>query len=200
MPFVGEAVDDRPERRAQLRLAAMPEGKPRAAVRRAAARRDFLEDGMGCMIAHRDVAPVFVQEFLHFGVQQPAAELVAERVPHDRIHADQPRREMADRKELHELHVDQLGAGAQRERVAVAAHVDRGAVARVEARQAAGGDDRRLRRDRHQIACCDVNRMSAHADASLKSEVGDQELADAADLGRCGATARAASSRPPGRC
>ena len=147
---------------------------------------------MGGMIAHRDVAPVFVQEFLHFGVEQLAAELVAKRVPHDRIHADQPRCEMADRKELHELHVDELGAGAQRERVTVAAHVDRGAVARVEARQSAGGNDRRLGSDRQRFTGDHMDGMSADAHAIVKREVGDQEVADAADLGH--AAARCARS------
>ena len=55
-----------------------------------------------------------------------------------------------------------LGAGAQRERVTVAAHVDRGAVAGVEARQPARGNDRRLRVERQRFTGRD-GRHGTHA-------------------------------------
>src|SRR3990172_7235248 len=95
-----------------------------AAVRRASARFDFLEDRVGRQVPHRRVLTkvlpaVAVDEFFKPPVEQLAAKLVAKRVPHDRIHADQTRREMADGKKLHELHVNELGAGPEREGVAL---------------------------------------------------------------------------------
>src|SRR5256885_13720121 len=105
--------------------------------------RDFRKNGLRRLVARRGVAAFLAEELLLLRVQQPAAELVAERIPHDRIHADEARREMPDRKELHELHVDELRPGAQREYISVAAHVGRGAVARVEAGGAGRGGARR---------------------------------------------------------
>jgi len=64
-----------------------------------------------------------LRELLHAAVEQPSAELVTERIPHDRVHPDQTRREMADRKELHEFHVDQWRTRAETNCIAVAAHV-----------------------------------------------------------------------------
>jgi hypothetical protein len=95
------------------------------------------------------------------------------------IHADQPRARGGRWEELHELHVDELGAGAQGERVAVAAHVDRRAVARIQARQSAGRDHRRLRRDRHRSPGRHVHCMRADAGAIAHGELGDDEVADA---------------------
>lgn len=65
-------------------------------------------------------------------------QLVAERVPHDGVHPEEARRQVPDREELDEFHVDELRPGAWRERVALAAHVGRCARARVELRQPAG--------------------------------------------------------------
>src|SRR6202011_6183354 len=102
-----------------------------------------LDDGAGGRGAREPVLPGYIRavargEFLPVAVEQTSAELVAERVPHDRVHADQPRREMADRGALHELHVDERRAGAQRERVAVAAQMGGGAVGAIKAREPAG--------------------------------------------------------------
>src|SRR6202011_4605165 len=80
----------------------------------AAAGLDFACNGVGREITRQDVTAVaagvrrriILLELTHLGIEQLAAELVAERIPHDRVHADQPRREMADGEELHELHVD----------------------------------------------------------------------------------------------
>src|SRR2546423_1071736 len=88
---------------------------------------------------------------------------------------------MADREELHEFHVDELGTRTQRERIAVAAHVERSAVARIKARQAAGGDDRRFRRNRDRLSGRRMHRMRADANAVLHREVDDEEVAAAAD-------------------
>jgi hypothetical protein len=156
--------------------------KPRAAVRRAAAGGDFLQNRVSGEVARRNVTAPFGQELALFGVEQPAAQLVAERIPHDRIHSHQPRREVADRKELHELHVDQLGAGAQCQRVAIAAHVERRAVARIQARQSAGRDDGRLRRDRYRRPGGHVYRLRPGADPIANGEIRDQEVADALHL------------------
>src|ERR1700687_1573182 len=105
----------------------------------------LLEDRVSGKIARDDVAPVLgraiiVGKFALRGIQQSAAELVAKRIPHDRIHADEARREMADRKELYELHIDELGAGAQRQRIAVTTHIGGAAVAAIKPRQSAGCD------------------------------------------------------------
>src|SRR2546423_796326 len=89
---------------------------------------------------------------------------------------------MADREELHEFHVDELGTRTQRERIAVAAHVERSAVARIKARQAAGGDDRRFRRNRDRLARRRMHGMRADANAVLHREVDDEEVAGAADF------------------
>src|ERR1051326_8753881 len=136
------------------------------------------------MVACGRVATLFLEEFAPRGVEEAPAELVAERVPHDRIHADEPRREMADRKELHELHIDQLRARGERERIAVAAHVDRRAVASIEARKAAGRDDGGLRRDAEGLAARDMHGVRADAGALRERELGHEQIADAPDLRR----------------
>ena len=158
-------------------------------MRRAAAGLDLLDDGVGADVAGDDVLAVLrhavaVGELLHVLVEQPAAELVAERVPHDRVHADQPRRQMPDREELHELHVDQRRAGAKAERIAVAAHVGGGAVAAVEPRQPAGGDDGRLGGDHHRRAAADMpGRPRPPTSPSTLQEIDHAEVAVAGDAG-----------------
>ena len=113
-------------------------------------------------------------------VQQLSAELVAERVPHDRVHAYQPRRKMADREELHELHVDQRGTGAQRQRISVAAHIGGGAVAPIEPGQAAGSDhdglglERDDRRSGYEVP-------SRRGFAIATNDIDDDQVADPAD-------------------
>src|SRR5258707_873311 len=87
----------------------------RSSAARAAAGPHLLGGGVGCDGAGDDVAAVLAHavargEILAFAVEEPPAELVAEGVPHDGVHADQPRRKMADREELHELHVDERRA------------------------------------------------------------------------------------------
>ena len=123
-----QPVDHRPGRGAQLGFAAVLEGKPRAAVRRAATGLNLLDDRVGGEVARDDVSAAFadaiiVQELLAPAIEQPAAQLVAKRIPHDGIHADEARREVTDGKELHELHVDELGARGKAERITVATHV-----------------------------------------------------------------------------
>src|SRR5438105_7156925 len=158
----------------------MPERKPDSAMRRAAGLRDFLEDGTRRMVASGGVAAFLAEERALRGIDQLPPELVAERIPHDGIHADEPRREMPDREVLHEFHVDQLRSGAERERVAIAAHVERGAVARIEPGEAAGGDDRRLRRDGNRSPGSDMHGMRADACAVRERELGDEQIAGAA--------------------
>ena len=186
MPFFGEPVDDRPERRAQARLGNMPEREIDPACGRAASGLDFLEDGVGREVARRLVGAVLgdaigVDELGTLGIEQPPAELVAERVPHDRVHADEARRQVPDRKELHEFHVDEPRARAQRQRVAVAAHVGRGAVAAVEPREPAGRDHHGLRRDRDFSSVAYGKADGARGLAVHDGEIGDAEIADAAD-------------------
>src|SRR5207244_4427059 len=132
-----KAVDDRAEGFAKLCGGQVPEREIDAAGRRAAPRFDLFEDRMGRDIARGAINALLVEiiiadELVSFGIEELAAELVAERVPHDGVHADHARRKMPDRKELHELHVDEFRPRAQSERVAIAAHIQRGAVARIE--------------------------------------------------------------------
>src|SRR5438067_9027044 len=162
----------------------MPERKPDSAMRRAAGLRDFLEDGARRMVASGGVAAFLAKELAVLGVEQLPPELVAERIPHDRIHADEPRREMADGKELHELHVDELRPGAERERVAVATHVERRAVPRIEAGQAAGSDNRRLRGERYLPAARDMHGMRADTRAIVHCELRNEQVARAAHFVR----------------
>ena len=72
-------------------------------------------------------------------------------------------------------------AGAQRERIAVAAHVGRGAVAAVEPRQAAGRDDRRLGGDGDRRAGAEMQRDRAGHLAVAHDEIDDAEIAGLAD-------------------
>src|SRR5260370_7686473 len=110
-----------------------------AASPTATASLDFPGYSVGREIARQHVAAItavvarriVLLEFTHLGIEQSAAQLVAKRIPHDRVHADKPWRKVANGKELHELHVDEFGAGAQRQRIAVTAHVGRRAVAAI---------------------------------------------------------------------
>src|SRR5436309_6209695 len=106
-------------------------------MRRAAPRRDLLLDRVGRDVARRRiaarlVAAVIGEELAAGAVEQAAAELITKRIPHDRIHADEAWREVPDREELHEFHIDELSAGGERQRVTIATHIRRGAVAPVD--------------------------------------------------------------------
>ena len=72
-------------------------------MRRATASFDFFQDRIGRDVAGGVVfakirAAVAVNKFLESTVEQFTAELVAKRVPQDRVHADEPRRQVADGK------------------------------------------------------------------------------------------------------
>src|SRR5512142_133547 len=91
-----EPIDHRSECRAQIRLRTMPEAQIDAAMRRAAPSLDLFQDRVAAEVARDDVFAVFrdaiaLRELLAFVIQEPPAELIAEWVPHDRVHADQPR-------------------------------------------------------------------------------------------------------------
>jgi hypothetical protein len=97
-------------------------------MRRAAAGFDFFENCVTADISRDDVFAVLghaivLRELLHAIVQQSPAKLIAERVPHDWIHTDQSRRQMADGEELHEFHIHERCTRAQSQGIAVAAHV-----------------------------------------------------------------------------
>ena len=81
-------------------------------MRRAAAGYDLLENRVTADVARDDIFPVLgnsvaLRKFFHAVVEEPATELVAKWIPHDWVHADQPGRQMADRKKLDELHIDE---------------------------------------------------------------------------------------------
>ena len=88
---------------------------------------------------------------------------------------------MADGEELHELHVDKLSARAQGQRIAIAAHVERGAVATIEPREPACGDDHGFRRQRHRFAGGQMHRDGAAGPPIAHDDVDDGEIADAAN-------------------
>ena len=183
-----QPVDHRPESGAKLRLGYVGERQPGASRRRAAARVDLAADRIRREVPGRGVpavvlAAVAVNELLHLAVQQPAAELVAEGVPHDGVHADEARREVADREELHELHVHQRRARAQREGVAFARHVVRGARPRVEPGEPAGRDHRRPGGDLDLRAVTEREAERPAHRAFLHHEIGDRDVAERADAG-----------------
>ncbi len=104
---------------------------------------------------------------------------------------------MPDREELHEFHVDERCAGAQRERIAVAAHVGRRAVAAIEPRQPAGGHDRRLGGDGDRRAARQMQPAGTDHLAILAQQVDDQQVAGQPDPG--GALDRGAQRPRDGR-
>ena len=111
MPLASRRSITGPKAPRRLRFRNVAKVEISAAVRRAAAGFDFLQNRVGGDIARRVVlaeirAAVAVDELFEVAVEQLAAELVAKRVPHDRIHADQPRRQMTDGEKLHKFHVD----------------------------------------------------------------------------------------------
>jgi hypothetical protein len=185
-PVAGQSVDDRAERRLDLVARNVLERQINPAMRRSAAGGDFSRDRVGGQIPRRRVpgafvAAIAVEEFLAVAIQQPAAELVAERVPHDRVHADEPRRQMSDREELNKFHVDELGAGGQRQRVPITAHIRRGAVAAEDAGQAAVCEDHRFGRYRHRRPGREIQTDGADRLAGGDGEVGNRQIADAPD-------------------
>ena len=151
----------------------MGEPRPRLAL---------LGDGIGGDVARRGVdagipLAVILDEFFHVAVEQAAAELVAERIPHDRVHADEPRREVTDREELGKLHVDQLGAGVERERIRIAAHIGRCAVAPEQTGEPARGEDHRPCRDTDRRAVLEIDPDRARDPSVMDREIGDREPA-----------------------
>ncbi len=185
----GKAVDDRPEGAADLGFGHVAKAEIGAARRAAAAGRHLPGDRIGREIARQHITPVAARiaagvvllELALLGIEQFAAELVAERVPHDGIHADEAGGQMPDRKELHEFHVDQFGAGAQPERVAVAGHVGGRAVAQIKAGKAAGSDDHRPGGDRDRLAGRNMQGRRATGHAVGHGDIDDQQFADALD-------------------
>ena len=152
---------------------------------RAAAGLDLLQDGVGSLVPHRGVgaavlASVAVHELIEVAVQQASSQLVAERVPHDRVHAHQPRRQVGDGEELDELHVDQLGPGPQRQGVGFAPHVGGGAVAAIDLGEAAGGQDHGPGGEGDDLAGHHVQAHRAHGAAVVHDDLGDRDVAHAA--------------------
>ena len=207
MPLAASVSITGPKLRRSSGLRHMLEAEICAARRTAAPGFDFFQDRVGRKIAGKDISAVIAPagrriillEFLHLAVEQFAAELVTKRIPHDRIESDQARRQMPDREELHEFHVDQLRTGAQRQRITVAAHIQRGAVAAIKPRQPAGRDHHGLGRDRHRFAGLHMHGGGSAGDAVLERDVDDQKIADTADRRLHFASDAAASSTRPGR-
>ena len=179
-----QPADDRPEGRFERMPRHMREGQIDTAMWRAAPGRHLLLDRIGRDVARRCVARALIaavigEEFAAVAIEQPATELVAERVPHDRVHADDARRQMPDRKELHEFHIDKRGAGRERQRIAVTAHVGGCAVALVNAREPASCDDDSLRDNPHRLALGNIERDRADHFAVMHEKIGDSQIADA---------------------
>jgi len=112
---------------------------------------------------------------------------------------DQTRGQMADREELHEFHVDQLRAGAQRQGVAVAGHVGRGAVAAIQAGEAAGRKDDGLGGERHRAAGRNMQRGGAASLAVPDGDIDDEKIADQADVAGAFQPGSQGFSKPPVR-
>ena len=184
-----QPVDDGAEGAAQFCVRHMLEAEIGAARRRAATGLHFLGNGVGGAVAGQHIfaiaagvaGGVILFEFLQLAIQQLAAELVAEWVPHDGVHAHEARRQMADGEELHELHVDQLSARAQGQRIAIAAHIEGGAVATIKPREPACRDDHGFRGQRHGLAGGQMHRDGAAGPPIAHDDVDDGEIADAAN-------------------
>src|SRR5690242_3528177 len=128
---------------AQILFRNMPEIQISTAMWRAATGFDLFQncirrDIARCVILTEIGAAVPIDELLESTIEQFAADFVTKRVPHNGIHADEPRCELTDGKKLHELHVDELGTGPQRQGVRLTAHVRRSAVARIELGETTG--------------------------------------------------------------
>ena len=155
-------------------------------MRRPAPGRDLLDDGVGSDVSRRGVGAgiggaVIVDEFFHIAVQQPPAQLVTERIPHDRVHADEARGQVADGEELHEFHVDQRGPGVQRQRIGFAAHIDRGAVAPVQPGQPARRQDHRAGGDGDRLSRGQVQRDCARDAPAMGNQRRHRQVADPGD-------------------
>ncbi len=183
---VGQAVNHRAEGGAQISLRNMLERQPCPAVGRAAPGLHLLEDGVGSGITGDHVFAVLhravvLGEFLALAVQKNTAQFVAERIPHDRIHADQARGQMADGKELHELHINQRRAGAQGQGKAVAAHVGGSGIALIQARQAARGDHRGTGGNRDPFPAFQMHGNGAQGPAVADHQIRHHQVRDTAD-------------------
>jgi hypothetical protein len=133
----------------------MREAQIDTAVRRPAAGLDLFQDGEGRDIAGLQVRAVFCdavapRKLLALRVEKSAAELIAEGVPHNRVHPDQAWSEVANRKKLYEFHVDETCPGAQSQCMAISSHIGRGAIASIEAGHPSGCNYCRLRGDDHR--------------------------------------------------
>ena len=199
-----QPVDYRSECVAQIRLRQVGEGQPRPARRRTAARVDFAADRVCREVAGRRVpaavlTTVPVDELFHRTVEQPAAELVPKRIPHDGVHADESRREVADREELDELHVDEGRARAQCKRIAFARHVVRCARTGVELGESPGCDHGRPGFDTDLRAVAERESERPAHRALLHHQVGDRDIAERADAaGPPHPLAQGARHRRPG--
>src|SRR5258708_12088225 len=123
----GKPVHHWSEGAADLGLGHMLETQKGAAGWTAAASLDLPSDSVGREIARQHVAAItavvprriVLLEFTHLGIEQSAAQLVAKRIPHDRVHADKPWRKVPNGKELHELPVAAFAPPPQRPPLAV---------------------------------------------------------------------------------
>ena len=114
-----------------------------------------------------EVGNVVEHEAAAFAVAQNAAFAAHAFGDQDAAHADRPHH--AGRMELHELHVHQFGAGAIRERVAVARVFPTVAGDLEGAADAAGGQHHGLRRPQDEVALLAVVAESAGDAAASRS-------------------------------
>ena len=116
-PIRKQTVDHGPECFAQACFGHMTEGQEYTARGRTPPGFHFFHDRITGDVPRCVVAPLFGhtvigKKFPAVGIQQLSAQLVAEWIPHDRIHADKTRRKMTNGKILDELHIGQVGARA----------------------------------------------------------------------------------------
>src|SRR5215467_4317339 len=155
-------------------------------MRRAATSLNLLEDGITADVARDNVFAILcdavvLREFFHAVVKQAASELVTERVPHNRIHADQSWRQMANRKKLDEFHVHQRCTGAQSQGVAVATHIGRCAVAAIKSRETTGCQYRRFCRQSNRSTRSEMQGHRAGNSVARSQKIDDAEVARLAD-------------------
>src|SRR5262245_37175499 len=93
---------------------------------------------------------------------------------------------MADWEKLDKFHIHQLSAGPQRQRVALAAHIRRRAVACIELGQAAGGQNDGLGLKGNQLTVTQIEPQSPQGASIFGDNLNDGHVADTANVADLG--------------
>src|SRR5215467_5960648 len=138
-------------------------------MRRSTARLHFFQNRIGCQVPCGGVTAevrtaVAIDEFFELAVEQFSTELVAEGIPHYRIHTHQ------------------LSPSPQRQRIALATHIRRRAVSRVELGQTASGHNDGLGLKGNQLAVEQIKPHGSQGAAILSDNLNDSDVADTANV------------------